>query len=385
MRVLYFMNHADEGGAALALYDLIENLKYHKDIVPIIITGKKNKLNKMLDDIGIENYYAPFKNFISSYKKPKQIFRILLLIRYIFCKPLACYLIEKKINFNDIDLIHTNLDRIDIGAYFSKKYSIPHIWHIREHLDDDFEVVSIFKNYIEHMEKYNSTYIAISNSVREKWISRGLPRKKIKLIYDGVKPNNLIKISHNYKDNMRIVFLGGYYKNKGQEFFIEALNKLPDKIRNDIQVDFYGNGNKSYVEYLENKVKKYNLTNLNLYGYDSNIYDKLDEYNVGINCSKAEGFGRITVEYMLSGVCPLVSNTGANCELVEHESTGYIYKYNDLDDLVDKIVTINNSIKSGKIYDINSNARKKAITEYTIEQHCRRTVKLYKKLIKYID
>lgn len=381
MRVLYFMNHADEGGAALALYDLIENLKYHKDIIPIIITGKKNKLNKMLDDIGIENYYAPFKNFISSYKKPKQIFRILLLIRYIFCKPLACYLIEKKINFNDIDLIHTNLDRIDIGAYFSKKYSIPHIWHIREHLDDDFEVVSIFKNYIEHMEKYNSTYIAISNSVREKWISRGIPRKKIKLIYDGVKPNNLIKISHNYKDNMRIVFLGGYYKNKGQEFFIEALNKLPDKIRNDIQVDFYGNGNKSYVEYLENKVKKYNLTNVSLYGYDPNIYDKLNEYNVGINCSKAEGFGRITIEYMLAGICPLVSNAGANSELVEHKTTGYIYEYNNIYDLVNNLLEIYESVQCKRIEEICINARNNAKNKFLIDNHAQSIIKIYEEIL----
>ena len=53
MKILYFMNHADKGGAMLALYDLLVELKKYKDIEPIVITGKKNKFNKMLDEIEI--------------------------------------------------------------------------------------------------------------------------------------------------------------------------------------------------------------------------------------------------------------------------------------------------------------------------------------------
>lgn len=35
MRVLYFMNHADQGGAALALYDLVKEIKEnHKEVEP---------------------------------------------------------------------------------------------------------------------------------------------------------------------------------------------------------------------------------------------------------------------------------------------------------------------------------------------------------------
>ena len=50
------MNHADQGGAALALYDLIIEIKKNSEIVPVVITGKNNHLNQMLSDIGIENY-----------------------------------------------------------------------------------------------------------------------------------------------------------------------------------------------------------------------------------------------------------------------------------------------------------------------------------------
>ena len=42
MKVLYFMNHVGQGGAALALYDLIVELKNKTDIEIVVITGKKN-------------------------------------------------------------------------------------------------------------------------------------------------------------------------------------------------------------------------------------------------------------------------------------------------------------------------------------------------------
>ncbi len=381
MKILYFMNHADKGGAMLALYDLLVELKKYKDIEPIVITGKKNKFNKMLDEIEIENYSAPFKNFISSYKSPKLLFKIILWIRYIICKPIACYSIEKKINFNKIDIIHTNLDRIDIGAYFAKKYNIPHIWHIREHLDDDFVTLSIFNNYIKHMEKYQSLYIAISSSVKEKWKNRGLPENKIKLVYDGININKLITNPINFDtQKIKMVFLGGYTKNKGQEYFINILGRLPEKVKKDIKIDFYGNGSKKYLKFLNNKIKQFNLSEVvNLYDYNPKIYCKLKNYNIGINCSKAEGFGRITVEYMLAGLCPIVSNTGANPELVTNKQSGIVYNYEDEDDLLNKIIYIYNN--RNIISDLQRKARDKAIEQFSIGQHTKTVVELYRKIL----
>ncbi len=379
MKVLYFMNHADKGGAMLALYDLLVELKKSSDIEPIIFTGKKNNFNNMLDKINVENYWAPYKNFISSYKKPKNLFRIFLWLRYIISKPIALMKIEKIIDFKNIDIIHTNLDRIDIGAYYAKKYNIPHIWHIREHLDDDFKTISIFKNYIKYMEKYNSTYVAISKSVKNRWVTRGLPENKIKLIYDGIRAEGLTKREINYK-TIKMIFIGGYSKNKGQEEFIEALGKLPQKLKSKIEVDFYGNGNLKYINYLEKKIRSYNLKNVKLNPYDNDIYSKISNYTIGVNCSRAEGFGRITVEYMLAGICPLVSNTGANIELISDKETGIIYKYSNIEDLVNKIIYIYENID--KIYNISLKAKEDAKEKFTIKLHTENILKLYNELIK---
>ena len=377
MKVLYFMNHADQGGAYLALYDLLVELKNnHPEIEPIVVTGKKNNLNKKLTELGVENYYAPFKNFISSYKKPKWLFRFLLKIRYYFFKPFAIKKIESLIDFGEIDIIHSNLDRVDIGVYFAKKYNIRHIWHVREHLDDDFVVTSVFNNYIKYMNKFNSEYIFISESVKNKWISRGLIINKYDVIYDGVIENMLVKNPIVNNSDPKFVFLGGYAKNKGQEYLIDKLSMLPTNIKKDLIIDFFGNGEKKYIEFLRKKAEKNNLIGLNFYGYDSDIYSKLSLYDFGFNCSNCEGFGRITVEYMLSGLCPIVSNTGANIEIIDDKINGFVFNYND-NSLCDIIkLLFENKIDLSKI---KNNARTKSINYYTMKNHADKIYNYYNK------
>ena len=187
MRVLYFMNHADQGGAALALYDLVSEIKNNPQITPVVITGKNNKLNKMLTDIGVENYVAPFKNFTSSRKETVLVYRFFLKIRYRIGLFIALRKIEKIIDLESIDIIHSNLNRIDIGVILAKKYKIPHVWHIREHADGrDFTLVSVKKDPIAYMNSFDSYYVAISESVKNAWRSKGINEKKEVVIYDGI-------------------------------------------------------------------------------------------------------------------------------------------------------------------------------------------------------
>ena len=46
-----------------------------------------------------------------------------------------------------------------------------------------------------------------------------------------------------------------------------------------------------------------------------------------MNCSKGEGFGLSTVEFMASRLCVLVSNCGANTELIHDQQNGLVFEY----------------------------------------------------------
>ena len=415
MRVLYFMNHVDQGGAALALYDLIVELKKtYADYYPIVITGKKNKLNEMFDEIGVENYYADFKNFMSSYREPFFVTRAALLIRYEIGKHKAIKQIEKKIDFKNIDIIHSNLNRIDIGSILAEKHGIAHLWHIREHAaiysgilrphlvseesdTKSFDLISVKRNPIKYMKDFDlisekdNHFIAISESVKREWIKKGLPENKIHLIYDGVRDElykeaaeRKLASSHELGNKIMMIFLGGYSKGKGQEECINALLQLDSEEQTALHVDFYGNGDPEYTEYIRSIAEP--LINKNVVSinpYDPEISSRLSNYDVGINCSYAEGFGRVTVEYMMAGLCPLVSNTGASPEIVDDGKTGILYEKGNIDILCNKLRTLINDRK--KIYELSANALVKANQFYSMRTHASRMRDLYNNISHQIE
>lgn len=383
MKILYFMNHVDQGGAALALYDLIKELKdNYDDIVPIVVTGKKNGLNKMLEEIGVENYSAQYKNFMSSYKKPEWIYRVMLNVRYKMGQYCAIKRLEKIIDFSEIDIIHSNLNRIDIGAILAQKYKIPHIWHIREHGDgSDFKLTSVMRNPIRYMNSFNSYTIMISNSVEKVWKLKGLDNKKMRLIYDGVRTELYNIETKQDNRNLKMIFMGGYDKNKGQEDLIDALKTLPEDLKRLIQIDFFGNGSEKYIKYLKNKIYENGLEKvMKINSYQHDIWKHISDYDIGLNCSHGEGFGRVTVEYMMAGLCPIASDRGATPEIIENGITGIIYDSSSSEELKNSIIWALNNRKA--IRKMGIDASEFAKKEFSMSKHAREIRELYYEVIK---
>ncbi len=382
MKVLYFMNHVGKGGAALALLDLIREIKHnHKYIKPVVITGCYNELNQELNNIGVENYSAPFKNFLTTYRRPTWVWKVLFMIRYWITKKKSVKRIEKVIDFKRIDLIHSNLNRIDIGYYFSKKYNIPHIWHIREHGTYDFKLMQVFPGYNPIKNDTFSNFIVISESVKKAWENKLSPKSDIHLVYDGINEASLLNAPQLSKfEKLSFVFVGGLYINKGQEYFIKALGNLPQNIRKDIIVHFYGEGSEKYKQKLQALLKTMGLDGqCYIFDYDKNIYNKLRKYHVGVNCSKLEGFGRITVEYMIAGLCPLVSNTGANVEIVNDGFNGLLFDRNNIQDICDNIVKLYENRDLIESYSLR--AQRDAIEKFSMKAHANNICYLYNSVI----
>lgn len=370
------MNHVGQGGAALALYDLIVELKKSYDLEVVVFTGKHNQLNDSLDSIGVENHVAPYKNFMSSMRHPIWLWRIILKIRHDFYLPLAIRSIEKQVNVKEFDIIHTNLNRMDIGAILAHKYKKPHFWHIREHGSGDLELISIYKDIAKYMESFKSRYIVISNSVKKEWMAIGLPQNKTDLIYDGVQTDCLRPDENEHKDRIRVLFLGGYTPAKGQEMLIEAVYKLPPEYRRKISVDFFGNDIGGYKKVLANSIEKYGLADaISLYDYEPDVYEKINTYDIGVNCSKKEGFGRVTVEYMLAGLCTIATNTGANPEIIENMETGFLFEYGNLDELNDILISLIGN--PTLIKKVGRHASENVRNIFSMKEHARQIYKEY--------
>ena len=131
MKVLFISAGDYKYGAPKAMFELFVTLKKEYSVEPVLLTKKRNELNHKCDLLGIENYAFWSRDIMagSAYQNP--IFNMMK-----HCVKYLLYLwggITQKrverigIDFASIDIIHTNLNRNDIGVWISQKYKIPTI------------------------------------------------------------------------------------------------------------------------------------------------------------------------------------------------------------------------------------------------------------------
>ena len=334
MRVLYFVGgNDDKYGAQILATEIVSLMQRRHEVEYCVVTAKEGRTNRKCSELGIENYTSCYK--YSTYYPLQNpclnvIKRTVKRIMIDFSDKKAIYKIEKEIDVSSFDIIHTNINRDMIGGYFSRKYDIPHVWHLQEMYDSHFGLKTVRKKQLEWMNNNCDQYIAISNTVANDWITHGLMPSKMNTIYNGIQLDNYKQRQISAKDSqaIRFVMAGVVCKEKGQEQLIDAIASLPMSIQHRIEIDFDGGGKEEYLNYLIEKVSKYKLDKqISFMGYRDNISEVLYKYDVGVNCSKGEGFGLSTVEFMASRLCVLVSNCGANTELIHDQQNGLVFEY----------------------------------------------------------
>ncbi len=384
MKVLFVANEAQIGGATKSLIYLADYLRQKYDVEPFIIMSRKGLLTELCEKHNITYRILNYKPFFvpdASTTIKKVIKRTLYPFykwQHYFCNKVALKKIDTLLDMSKIDIIHTNVNRDDFGILLSQKYHKPHIQHIREFQDQDYKGIYLIKNHIQFLNQYTDYFIAISDIIKENFIKKGIDKKKIKRIYNGIKIKEDFEKDFS-QDKLKILFMGGIQESKGQYQLIEAIHLLPDMIQKQIVVDFYGNGSDAYIHYLEKKIKKYNIIkNFNFKGYNKNIENIISKYDIGIMCSKAEAFGRVTVEYMSNKLLTIASNTGANLEIIQKD-TGFLYKYNNNQELANVIE---------KIFYMDTKKRKEIIQNgyerakvFSVEKNAEEIIKLYKKVM----
>ena len=387
MKVLFISAGDYKYGAPKSMFELMVTLKKKYGVEPVLLTKKKNGLNHKCDLLGIENYAFWSRDIMagSAYQNP--FFNLMK-----HCVKYFLYLwggitqknIEKVgIDFESIDIIHTNLNRNDIGAWISQKHKIPHVWHLRETIAG--YAIRLYKpNTIDYMNKNAAFFIAISQVVYKAWIQMGLDKNKMCVVYNGLNTEEFTmrnRADRNSTDKLKIVMTGHVQPTKGQDQLISALGRLTADEKRKLQVDIYGEAYPDYKKELTKNIHKMQLEDVvNFCGYCDHIPQKLAGYDIGIIASKEEAFGRVTVEYMLSGLLVIASDTGANTELIEDGKNGLIYPYKDIDGLTARLKL---ALEAPEMIDkLGKEARADATMKYSNARYVQEVYDLYREVLK---
>lgn len=254
----------------------------------------------------------------------------------------------RALDGSEFDLIHSNSSTFVTGAYLSKKLKLPHVWHLREFGDLDYDLKTPFgKWYQRVIYGGQNTFVAISKKI-EAHYRPYVGKQNIRVIYNGVKPFRT-KVETRHPDAIiRLCIVGLLQESKRQIDVLYAANELVNSrnVRN-FEVSIIGDGDPVYTKRLSEYIKNNRLADhVIMMGRKDNIPEILQKMDVGIMASSAEAFGRVTVEYMMAGLAVVASDGGASCEIIDNDITGLLYTSGDYVALADKMqVLIQNSEK----------------------------------------
>lgn len=360
MNIAYISDVATIGGATESLLDLVQEINKRDNSEVYVLTSKEDCLSERLNECGVPNCAVGHGAVLQAKPHnplmtiPKYLVRLL---NYKLNMRSSCCKATLALKGRNIDIVHTNVERTDLGAMLSHELLVPHVVHLREFPSGHFEFWSYRRNYVEYLNKTTDRFIAVSESVKEAWSSIGLDEDRIDVIYDGVrfdsdKTDSLIReIGSDSKINIAVV--GGISRMKGQWQLFEAMGMLPRSVSSKYRVVVLGDGDNGYVSEIKNRASVLGQNNIVFLGNVSDAAKKLYGFQFGFIGSKNEAFGRVTVEYIENGLVPIVSESGANIEIVRRCCSGVSFPYGDVSCLANLLVQIARDPAS-YVADVNS-------------------------------
>lgn len=370
MTVLYILDYGTVGGATHAFIDMVTQMRT-LGVHPIVATGKRSEFNDKLDKMGIKNFAAGHYTVLQPFARKGKKWPLRLLkftLRYCIKEFFAVRKLSKELNFDKIDIIHTNSARNSLGCYLNRKYGVPHVMHIREFADSDFGCITFNTNYISIFNRFVDQYLSVSNAVMEHWNRKGIDANKNKVVYDGVAYRDIIPSTERskYDETLRCVIVGGVGVPKGQLVAVKAIVALPQHIRCHVTLDIIGWGDNRYMNEITETVCANGLSNqIKLLGARDDVHEQLHNYHIGLMCSKSEGFGLVTAEYMHASLGVIASSTGSCPELIEDNVTGLIFETGNVESLSRQIIRLYNDREL--LIELSQNAHEKAHSSFTDE------------------
>lgn len=355
-------------GAAKCLLDLAIGLKKKGNSV-VVLLPRKGAIESELNNASI-NYIVVHE--YESWLSWGKYHRIKKILNNILGVPRIISIIKK----HNIQLIHINAVT---GGYSAAKAAykcnIPVIWHLRESLEKDLGITFFNSNTSIGLIQKSTAIIAISNFIANTWKKR--LNKRIKVIYDGISINNYYVKDHHYNSDPNILMYGRIVPQKGQLELVKAIKLMTSAVRPHVELAGKVE-DKEYFKNINQYINNNSLSTIKYVGSLKNIKEKLQNIDIVIVCSKAEGFGRVTIESMLAGCCVIAADTGASPEIITENVNGFLYKKGDYKELSAKIIKL---IKDREYMVIAKNAQRIAKEKYSLTNGLNMITSLYKDVL----
>lgn len=378
MKILYIAHTNAHDGSCIALMNILKYMKDKCDVrvfLPKPVYDYEGILSDFCKTNGIiyydDNYYTPYI-YIKRRNIIKKIFQDIQTIKNIH---VAREAIKKIIDDFKPDIVHTNSGVIDIAQTYCIKKGIPHVWHLREYQDLDFNISVMPSKWLwnKKIHKDGNYNIAITKGIFNYFHLR----KCDKVIYDGVIDENR-NIQYNVGSPIQgkyfLYVASGLSKKKGALDTFEAFKKFTT-YKKGYKLVYVGSTSSDYKLFttLQMEIKQYGLDKKIIFvgtkeWYE--VYNYMHHAEAFLMMSYFEGFGFTTVEAMLNNCFVIGRNTAGTKEQFENgfEMNGKEIgiRVNSVDDAVKAMLFITDEKNKEIVSETKDRAKETVLKLYTI-------------------
>lgn len=335
-------------GASASMLDLIDSLNNIGEIsISAVFPNDKGTIIKDIKQRGIKYYVAPYHScrYVICDGILNKIHMAVRTIAKLAISLFGAYKFRKiALNY---DCIYSNTTDIYFGMFLHQFTSVKHIWHVREFglIDQDARHIIGDKLFYNLLYKTSSQIVTISDVLKRHILNKVQDIDgKVHRVYDDVAllPSDS-NVVHHF-DRLNLLIVGSISSGKGQEFLIEGIKASIDR-GIPVELSIVGDDTKEHALYLKEKVAALSIQKfVKFLGFRDDVTTLRKQYNIAIVASRAEAFGRVTIEAMNANQLVIANDGGANVELIQDGLTGFLFEGNNISSLLNifrKILSMN--------------------------------------------
>ena len=295
--MVYHLIHRHDrgiGGAETLARNLFENFWTQENRYQLIGICNRKETHKNIIGWGVKSVYSL-----------NALFKIIFWFRLL----------------NEDDIVHVHLFPPILYVAIAKLLCGKKIKLIyTEHSTSNRRRNNVFGKYLDAWiyRKYD-VIVVISNGVRKQLINHlKFFKGEIKVVYNGILLDNNSTLNVGVRNKKSAVFrigtIGRLEKVKNHHSILDAI-KILASIRKDFKYHIIGSG--SLEESLKIQVKENFLDDYVVFeGFQSNIKERIKEFDLVVSYSLWEGFGLSIVESMSMGIPVIISDVPGLNEVV---------------------------------------------------------------------
>lgn len=336
MRLVLVSHSATAGGAELALLELAEGLRSRGVEVYAVLPGD-GALRARLDAVGVEtSLERRLPGWVRPAGEPRH-----RLARHAVAHALAVLSLVRTLRRLRPDAVVTNTLTIPAPSFAARLLGIPHVWCVHEFGDRDHGFgFDLGRERTLRLIGALSRRVVVNSLAVEAGLRPFVPAGRLRLVRYTVSVAAPPSKRTAPNGRLRTVLVGRKVPGKGQEEAIRALAMLK-AAGEPVELRLVGGGDAGYVAVLEELARDLGVADKVAFVPETgDPFAHFAWADVALVCSRAEAFGRVTVEAMKLG-CPVVGARAAGtAELIRDGWNGVLYESGDPSDLAAKIALL---------------------------------------------